>query len=102
MAAVRTLTAPRAFGLSPSHVTVSTVGVIPRMLTLPADLPGVRLALSLHAPTQALRATIVPAARAYPLDRLMAALDAYQAARCECPRAILPCHFFVRLIGIDE
>ncbi|GAQ91144.1 radical SAM superfamily protein [Klebsormidium nitens] len=80
VAAVRTLTAPRAFGLSPSHVTVSTVGVIPRMLTLPADLPGVRLALSLHAPTQALRATLVPAARAYPLDRLMAALDAYQAA----------------------
>lgn len=79
--AVRTMTAPRGFGLSPAHITVSTVGVIPRMLTLAADLPGVHLALSLHAPTQALRTTLVPAAQAYPLERLMAALAEYQAAR---------------------
>ena len=41
---------------------------------------GVSLALSLHAPDQALRASIVPSARACPLDRLMAAVDDYQAA----------------------
>lgn len=40
---------------------------------------GVSLALSLHAPNQALRASIVPSARAYPLDRLMAAITQYQA-----------------------
>ncbi len=33
---------------------------------------GISLALSLHAPTQELRATIVPSARAYPLEKLMA------------------------------
>ena len=38
----------------------------------------VKLALSLHAPTQDLRIKIVPAAKAYKLDTLMAALDAYQ------------------------
>ena len=35
------------------------------------------LALSLHAPNQALRAQIVPSARAYKLDKLMAAVDTY-------------------------
>lgn len=36
-----------------------------------AVLQGISLALSLHAPTQELRSTIVPSARAYPLDKLM-------------------------------
>jgi adenine C2-methylase RlmN of 23S rRNA A2503 and tRNA A37 len=40
----------------------------------------VSLALSLHAPDQELRRTIVPSARAYPLERLMAAVGDYQAA----------------------
>ena len=43
------------------------------------DLPGVSLALSLHAPNQTLRAQIVPSARAYKLDKLMAAVDTYSA-----------------------
>lgn len=47
-------------------------------LQLVEDLPGVSLALSLHAPTQALRQTIVPSARAYKLDKLMAAIDTYR------------------------
>jgi hypothetical protein len=42
------------------------------------DLPGVSLALSLHAPTQELRQAIVPSAKAYKLDKLMAAVAAYQ------------------------
>ena len=63
-----------------TQVTVSTVGVVPRIRALAAELPGVSLALSLHAPNQALRQRIVPSARAYPLDRLMAAVSEYQAA----------------------
>ena len=74
--AVRVLVDPRAFGLSPSRVTVSTVGVIPRILQMATDCPAVNLALSLHAPTQDLRVSIVPSAKAYPLPRLMhACLD---------------------------
>ena len=38
------------------------------------------LALSLHAPSQELRQQIVPSARAYPLHKLMAAVDEYQTA----------------------
>ncbi len=48
------------------------------MLQLPADLPGISLALSLHAPSQEVRRTIVPSAQAYPLDKLIAAVDKYQ------------------------
>ena len=41
-------------------------------------MPGVSLALSLHAPNQALRQSIVPSARAYKLNKLMAAVDKYE------------------------
>jgi hypothetical protein len=70
----------RVFAVAPSRVTVSTVGVVPRMLALARDHPDLRLALSLHAPTQALREQIVPTATAYPLPKIMAALDVYLAA----------------------
>lgn len=76
--AVHMMIDPQAFALRRSAVTISTVGVIPRMLQMMTDLPGVSLALSLHAPTQELRKTIVPSAKAYPLDKLMAAVDKYQ------------------------
>jgi adenine C2-methylase RlmN of 23S rRNA A2503 and tRNA A37 len=44
------------------------------------DMPGVSLALSLHAPTQELRKQIVPSARAYPLPKLLQAIQDYQEA----------------------
>jgi adenine C2-methylase RlmN of 23S rRNA A2503 and tRNA A37 len=78
--AVSLMTDPQVFQLRRRSVTVSTVGVIPRIASLAADLPGVSLALSLHAPNQALRQTIVPSAKAYKLDKLIAAMDAYQAS----------------------
>ena len=76
--AVKMMVDPQIFALRRSAVTVSTVGVIPRMLQMVEDLPGVSLALSLHAPTQELRKTIVPSAKSYPLEKLMAAVDKYQ------------------------
>lgn len=75
--AVALMTHSGYFSLRKSAVTVSTVGVIPRIIQLAEDLPGVSLALSLHAPTQELRQTIVPSAKAYKLDRLMAAIETY-------------------------
>jgi len=76
--AVRCLTHPRIFGLSARHLTVSTVGVVPRIRPLARDLPTVRLALSLHAPSQALRETIVPTARGWPLPDLLGACADWQ------------------------
>jgi len=47
------------------------------MKQLLRDIPGIRLALSLHAPTQELRLRIVPTAKAYPLDKLLEVLELY-------------------------
>ncbi|OLP94498.1 putative dual-specificity RNA methyltransferase RlmN [Symbiodinium microadriaticum] len=64
-----------SFALPQSRVTISTVGVVPRMRQLARDLPGLSLALSLHAPTQELRQKIVPSAKNVPMEELLAAMD---------------------------
>ena len=53
----------------------STVGVAPALKKLTREHPEVRVALSLHAPSQELRAKIVPAAKQWPLHELIEALD---------------------------
>jgi len=65
-----------AYGLSRRRVTVSTSGVVPMMDRLGAELP-VALAVSLHAPNDALRDELVPLNRKYPLRELMAACERY-------------------------
>ena len=59
-AALRRLTDPDGFGMSPRRITVSTVGLPPGMRRLAADHPQVNLAVSLHAPEEALRRELVP------------------------------------------
>ncbi|GMY38691.1 dual-specificity RNA methyltransferase RlmN isoform X1 [Fagus crenata] len=66
------------FQLSPKRITVSTVGIVHAINKLHNDLPGLNLAVSLHAPVQDIRCQIMPAARAFPLEKLMAALQEYQ------------------------
>ncbi|XP_058069858.1 uncharacterized protein LOC131218956 [Magnolia sinica] len=66
------------FQLSPKRITVSTVGIIHAINKLHDDLPNVNLAVSLHAPVQDIRCQIMPAARAFPLERLIDALRIYQ------------------------
>ena len=77
LSSVRSFTSARLFRVSPSRVTVSTVGLAHRIQSLAMDAPHVQLALSLHAPTQPLRLSLVPSAAAHTLDRLMAALADY-------------------------
>jgi 23S rRNA (adenine2503-C2)-methyltransferase len=67
-----------AYGLSRRRVTVSTSGVVPMMERLGKDCP-VALAVSLHAPNDELRDSLVPLNRKYPLTELMAACRAYLA-----------------------
>jgi hypothetical protein len=71
----RAMTDVQRFSLSPSRISLSTVGVVPRLRTLAQDAPGVSLALSLHAPTQELRMQIVPTAKAWNLESIMEAVD---------------------------
>jgi len=62
MRAVRLLTHPRAFGLAQRSITISTVGVIHGIERLAEEGMQVGLAISLHAPNDALRRQLVPTA----------------------------------------
>ncbi|KAK1652260.1 hypothetical protein QYE76_070065 [Lolium multiflorum] len=75
--AIQVLTAS-PFQISPKRVTVSTVGIIHSINKFNNDLPNINLAVSLHAPDQDIRCHIMPAARAFPLAKLMNALQSYQ------------------------
>ncbi len=59
------------------HITVSTSGIIPKIKEFIKDGKQVNLAVSLHAPNDELRSKIMPVNKAYPLKKLMAALDQY-------------------------
>jgi 23S rRNA (adenine2503-C2)-methyltransferase len=74
--ALRLMLDDNAYGLSRRRVTVSTAGVIPAMDSLREKCP-VALAVSLHAPNDALRDQLVPLNRKYPLAQLMAACRRY-------------------------
>ena len=74
--ALRTMLDDHAYGLSRRRVTVSTSGMVPIMDRLGQDCP-VALAVSLHAPQDALRDDLVPLNKKYPLDELMRACERY-------------------------
>jgi len=76
--ALRAMLDDHGYGLSRRRVTVSTSGVVPMIDRLAQDCP-VALAVSLHAPTDALRDPLVPINRKYPLAELMAACQRYLA-----------------------
>jgi len=74
--ALRLMLDDNAYGLSRRRVTLSTSGVVPNIDRLRDECP-VALAVSLHAPTDALRDRLVPINRAHPLAELMAACVRY-------------------------
>ncbi|HEU5316909.1 MAG TPA: 23S rRNA (adenine(2503)-C(2))-methyltransferase RlmN [Chloroflexota bacterium] len=80
MAAVDRLVDPSYAGLGVHRMTVSTSGWLPGIARLTEDPLAVRLAVSLHAPDDTLRSSLIPLNRRYPLSELMAALHAYQRA----------------------
>jgi 23S rRNA (adenine2503-C2)-methyltransferase len=76
--AIRLLTHPLARGMSPRRITVSTVGLVPGIARLGEDFAGkVGLAVSLHAPNDAIRDRILPMNRKFPIAARMRALRAY-------------------------
>jgi 23S rRNA (adenine2503-C2)-methyltransferase len=64
------------FGFSRRRITLSTVGLIPHMKRLFAERVPCRLAVSLNASTQKVRAYLMPIARRYPLSALLEACRA--------------------------
>lgn len=80
--ALRLLTHPDGGGMSPRRITVSTVGLVPALRRLGEDFGGkVGLAVSLHAPDDRTRETIVPMNRRYPVAELVQALRDYPLPR---------------------
>jgi 23S rRNA (adenine2503-C2)-methyltransferase len=77
MRAVRIINAPWALGIGARKITVSTVGLVPRIKQLANDPMQLRLAVSLHGATDEVRERIMPVNKKYPLKELLAACDYY-------------------------
>jgi 23S rRNA (adenine2503-C2)-methyltransferase len=77
IAATHILGDTAGLAISPSRMTLSTVGVVPGIIRLADDREPVSLAVSLHGATQDVRAAMVPVAKAWPLDELMDACRYY-------------------------
>ena len=83
MAAVRQISAlpPNGFGISARNITVSTVGVVPGIVKLTHEGIPIRLAVSLHAPTDRLRDELVPMNKRFNTTQVLdAAHDYFEAS----------------------
>ncbi|MCU0771007.1 MAG: 23S rRNA (adenine(2503)-C(2))-methyltransferase RlmN [Verrucomicrobia bacterium] len=78
LAALRILNAPWGGGIGARKITVSTSGLAPQIRKLADDPMQLRLAVSLHGATDAVRERLMPVNRKYPLKELLAACDYYQ------------------------
>ncbi len=92
-AALSIINDPGALGIGARHVTVSTVGVLPGIQALAARPEQFRLALSIHAPTDALRQQLMPINTKYPLA------DVIQAAKTFMRRVTFE---YVLLGGVND
>jgi 23S rRNA (adenine2503-C2)-methyltransferase len=95
--ALKTMLNDNAYGLSRRRVTVSTSGVVPMIDRLSQDCP-VALAVSLHAPGDALRSDLVPLNRKYPIAELLDACARYLPA---APRDFLTFEYCM-LKGVND
>jgi 23S rRNA (adenine2503-C2)-methyltransferase len=77
MAAFRILVDEKGFALPPRRITLSTAGLVPGIERLGREDPRPRLAISLAAPTDALRGRLMPVNRKWPIEALVAACRAF-------------------------
>jgi len=75
--ALSLLNDPGALGIGARHITVSTVGVLPGIQALAARPEQFRLALSIHAPSDALRQQLMPINTKYPLSQVIEAAKTF-------------------------
>jgi 23S rRNA (adenine2503-C2)-methyltransferase len=97
LAALRLMLDDHAYGLSRRRVTVSTSGIVPAIDRLREECP-VALAISLHAPNDALRDRLVPINRKYPLKDLLAACRRYLE---RAPRDFVTFEY-IMLAGVND
>jgi 23S rRNA (adenine2503-C2)-methyltransferase len=96
-AAIRIMLDDLAYGLSRRRVTLSTAGLVPIMDRLRDECP-VSLAVSLHAPNDALRDQLVPLNKHYPIREL---LDACRRYCADSPRSRVTFEY-VMLAGVND
>lgn len=77
--ALTILNADWGLGFGARRITISTSGLVPKILRLAEEPLGFRLAISLHGATDEVRERIMPVNKAYPLGRLLPAVRAFSA-----------------------
>jgi 23S rRNA (adenine2503-C2)-methyltransferase len=97
VAALKLMLDDDAYGLSRRRVTLSTSGIVPMIDRLRDECP-VALAVSLHAPNDALRDRLMPINRSYPLAELLAACRRYLE---RAPRDFITFEY-VMLEGVND
>jgi 23S rRNA (adenine2503-C2)-methyltransferase len=76
-ASVERLHDPQGFNLGARNLTVSTVGLVPGIRRLTNEKLPINLAISLHAPNDELRSSLMPVNKRFPISELMAATQEY-------------------------
>lgn len=74
---LRIVNHPKGLEIGARHITVSTSGIVPKILDYAEEGIQVNLAVSLHAPNDELRTQLMPVNKAYPLASLMKAIEVY-------------------------
>ena len=68
---------PKGMAIGARHITVSTCGLVPKILEFSEFPLQINLAISLHAPNNELRNEIMPINKVYPLEKLISAIEVY-------------------------
>jgi len=77
MTAINRLNDPRAFGLGARRFTISTVGLVPKIIQFADEGYQYNLAISLHTVDDTLRSKLIPINMKYPVDELISACRYY-------------------------
>jgi len=77
LAAIDRLNNPDGYNFGARRFTISTVGLVPAIRRFAAEKRQINLAISLHAADDALRTSMLPANKRYPIDELLAACREY-------------------------
>ncbi len=74
---IRLVSAPESLNISPRNISVSTCGLVPNIYRLAEESLPIILTISLHAPNDTLRKTIMPIANRYSIDEIIKATKYY-------------------------
>ncbi len=74
---IKIINDPKGLEIGARHITISTCGVIPGIKRLAEEKMQINLALSLHAPNDMLRSSIMPINKAYPINKVIKEINDY-------------------------